>query len=465
MDAPLTDGSMPATDAVHDVIGVGFGPSNLALAIALEETVAKSGGWCDFRFIEKQNRFNWHGGMLLPDSRMQVSFLKDLVSLRDPTSPFSFVNFLHKNQRLTDFINQKTFFPSRFEFNAYLCWAAAAFDQRCWYGEEVVAIEPEGKGSIVTHLRLVSRTPSGERRLRQARNLVLAIGGTPHVPAVFRSLRGDARVFHSSTYLHSIDRANLDAHRLTRVAVVGGGQSAAEIFLDLDQRLPAAAVDMIIRKHALRPADDSPLANQIFDPQFTDLIFGRPEAQRRDLLREFSNTNYSVADADLIRRIADILYQQKVRRAPRHALMPARQIIDTEAGPDGVTLTIQDMVSGLSERRLYDAVILATGYDRDIDSRLVAGLHDQFPELVVDRHYRMQTPETFQPSIFLQGFCEMTHGLSDTLLSVLVPRAGEIARTLIESMPRSERPALSPMPLRASPAEGVHLSVASAHRQ
>ncbi|TWT12529.1 lysine N(6)-hydroxylase/L-ornithine N(5)-oxygenase family protein [Reyranella sp. CPCC 100927] len=448
---------MPASDTIHDVIGVGFGPSNLALAIALEEIVVRSGSPCDFRFIEKQNAFSWHGGMLLPDSRMQVSFLKDLVSLRDPTSPFSFVNYLHKQGRLIDFINQKTFFPSRLEFNAYLRWAAAAFDHRCCYGEEVLAVRPVEANGSVTHLCVVSRTVDGAERQRQARHLVVATGGSPHVPDVFQPRRGDARVFHSAAYLHALGRLDLGARAPSRIAVVGGGQSAAEIFLDLHERFSTTSVDMIIRKHALRPADDSPLANQIFDPQFTDLVFHRSEAQRRDMLREFSNTNYSVADPDLIRRIAAILYQQKILGAARHALLPTREVLGTEANASGVTLVLQDTVSGLVDHRTYDAVILATGYSRDIDDRLVAGLRDQFSTLVVDRHYGIQTPANFQPSIFLQGFCETTHGLSDTLLSVLVPRAEEIARAVMRSLPSPGRMTTS---RATAPTAGVLVSAA-----
>jgi hypothetical protein len=41
--------------------------------------------------------------------------------------------------------------------------------------------------------------------------------------------------------------------------VVGGGQSAAEIFNDLWTRFPDAEVTLLLRDSALRPSDDSPL--------------------------------------------------------------------------------------------------------------------------------------------------------------------------------------------------------------
>lgn len=40
--------------SIHDVIGVGFGPSNLALAIALEELAQLNGKALNALFIDKQ---------------------------------------------------------------------------------------------------------------------------------------------------------------------------------------------------------------------------------------------------------------------------------------------------------------------------------------------------------------------------------------------------------------------------
>ena len=127
---------------VHDLIGIGFGPSNLALAIALDER-RRAGQPVDAMFIERQPAFAWHPDMLLSHAHMQISFLKDLATLRNPTSRFTFVNYLHEKQRLQDFINLKTFYPSRREFNDYLGWAAAQFDASCAYGEEVIDVLPE----------------------------------------------------------------------------------------------------------------------------------------------------------------------------------------------------------------------------------------------------------------------------------------------------------------------------------
>ena len=115
----------PSRAAPLDVIGVGFGPSNLALAIALDELAAKRGRHLDALFLERQADYRWHGDTLVAQSEMQISFLKDLVSLRNPTSVYSFVNYLHQHGRLTDFINLGTFYPCRMEYNDYLRWVAS----------------------------------------------------------------------------------------------------------------------------------------------------------------------------------------------------------------------------------------------------------------------------------------------------------------------------------------------------
>jgi hypothetical protein len=111
---------------VHDYIGVGFGPSNLALAIATEEFAQRSGREPNVCFIERKPAFSWHEGMLIDGSSMQISFLKDLATLRNPASRFTFISYLKARGRLEDFINLKTFYPSREEFNDYLGWAADA---------------------------------------------------------------------------------------------------------------------------------------------------------------------------------------------------------------------------------------------------------------------------------------------------------------------------------------------------
>jgi L-ornithine N5-oxygenase len=415
---------------VHDVIGVGFGPSNLALAIALQELSQSEGRSLDAVFLEKQADYRWHGNTLVGGSEMQISFLKDLVSLRNPASPYSFVNYLHRHGRLVDFINLGTFYPSRMEFNDYLCWVARHFNNQAHYGEEVLRIEPVHLDDQVDHLRVVSRDAQGREHARYGRAVVVGSGGTPRIVEPFIALKDDPRIFHHAQYLSRVQTLPCANGSPTRVAIVGSGQSAAEAFIDLHDTYPAASVDMIVRGSALKPADDTPFVNDIFSPAYTDLVFDQPPQERRKLLQEYHNTNYSVVDPQLIERIYGMLYRQKVSKVYRHGVLCRQQIDAARATDQGIELTLHDLSTGDRRQRRYDAVVLATGYERRSHRDLLAPVQQHLQQFEVDRHYRALTSPELKAAVFLQGFCEASHGLSDTLLSVLPARSEEIGRAL-----------------------------------
>jgi L-ornithine N5-oxygenase len=410
----------------YDVIGLGFGPANLAIAVALDEDRRVREHGLRYCFLEKKPAFEWHGGMLLDDSRMQISFLKDLATLRNPSSRYTFVNYLHEKRRLEAFINISTFTPSRLEYNDYLGWAAAQFSDRVHYGEEVIGVEPVLDGSDVTRVKVISRLADGRTRARITRNLVVSIGGEPVVPEAFRPLKGDARVMHSSSYLERIQACR----EPKRLAVVGSGQSAAEIFSDLCGRYPSAEVSLVMRSQALRPADDSPFINEIFDPSYTDVVYGQSPEEREAFIQANAQTNYSVVNLDLIESIYHRLYLQKVTGHAPHNLLPQRNIEAVQAGDAGIRLTLSGP-EGV-EDRLYDAVVLATGYRRDGYKRLLGGLAEHLGE-GVERDYRLCCQPQMTAGIYLQGCCEASHGLSDTLLSVLAIRSQEVVDALLDS--------------------------------
>jgi len=84
----------------YDLVGVGAGPFNLSIAALLHPLPNVR-----HRFFERQQEYSWHPGMLLPNTTIQNSFLKDLVSFADPTNPFSFLAFLHAKKRLYEYVN------------------------------------------------------------------------------------------------------------------------------------------------------------------------------------------------------------------------------------------------------------------------------------------------------------------------------------------------------------------------
>ncbi len=230
---------------VHDLIGIGFGPSNVAMAIALAEHNAHTGTHeaVTAHFFEQQPRFGWHRGMLIDDATMQVSFLKDLVTLRNPSSEFSFLCYLQSQGRLVDFINHKNFFPLRVEFHDYFEWAAAKVDDMVSYGHEVVGVSPVVRDGAVEYLDVTVRSPEG-LALHRARNLVIGTGLSPLMPEGVE--RGD-RVWHNSDLLAKVD--GLNGTSPSRFVVVGAGQSAAENVAYLHRRFPDAEVCAVFSRY------------------------------------------------------------------------------------------------------------------------------------------------------------------------------------------------------------------------
>ena len=74
---------------IVDFVAIGVGPFNLGLA-CLTAPIDNLNGV----FLDKRSSFNWHPGMLLEDTTLQIPFIADLVTMADPTSKFSFLNYI-----------------------------------------------------------------------------------------------------------------------------------------------------------------------------------------------------------------------------------------------------------------------------------------------------------------------------------------------------------------------------------
>jgi L-ornithine N5-oxygenase len=248
-------------ETVHDLVCIGFGPASLAIAVALHDAL-EAGALKEpprVLFLERQAQFHWHAGMLLPGAKMQISFLKDLASLRDPRSRFTFLNYLHEENRLIDFINLSTFLPARTEYEDYLRWSASHFGDVVKYQTEVVSVAPvkDSDGPLKTFAVTSRNTKTGHLTTHLARNVLVAVGGQPSIPKCLPA--GSPRVIHSSQYAHTIPKLLTENRAPYRVAVVGAGQSAAEIFNNIQTLYPNSRTSLIMRSEFLKPSDDSPL--------------------------------------------------------------------------------------------------------------------------------------------------------------------------------------------------------------
>ena len=111
------------------------------------------------------------------------------------------------------------------------------------------------------------------------------------MPSAVSMISPHHKVIHSSVYstsIHSILSSIASSRRAStelsrhpvKVAVIGSGQSAAEVVIDLHSKLQDILpllpnedrnsakheIDLIISRGSLKPSDDSPFSNEIFDP-------------------------------------------------------------------------------------------------------------------------------------------------------------------------------------------------------
>ena len=447
----------------YDLLGIGFGPSNLALAAAVASEESPP-AWAGKRvgFLERRGAFSWHPDMLLEGSRLQVAFIKDLVTLTNPRSPFTFVNYLHTHGRLEDFLNLRSFYPSREEYQDYFCWVARQLRHLVRYGAEVTSIRPcHAPDGSVRELEVVSRdVETGQVEVRRARNLALSLGGRPALPAGITQESLDERLFHSAHFLTRIRPfAEAGTDRPYRFLVVGGGQSAAEVFRYLSRTFPRASVSLAIRRFSLMPADSSPLSNQIFDSQMVEFFYGLPELRKHEVLENLHHTNYAAVEEELIEEIYGALYAQKLRGENRLRMLRLQELARLERHADSVEVVLEDVARGRQESGHYDAVVLATGYDDGHFGTLLEGLEGCLRRtspgrLSVRRDYAVDTVPGVHAGIYLQGPTEHSHGLTSTLLSILPHRARDILNSAFRTQPR-QAPSSTPVEHRVRPANSA----------
>ncbi|WP_330308540.1 MULTISPECIES: SidA/IucD/PvdA family monooxygenase [unclassified Streptomyces] len=404
------------SDHILDYAAVGVGPANMSLA-ALAHRIDGLRGAC----LERRESFSWHPGLLLPEATLQVSLLKDLVTLVDPTSPFSFLSFLSTTGRLYRFLAAD--FPAvlRTEFNQYLQWVAGQLPNLT-FGADVRSVDFHDGAFHV-------RTDESEVT---ARHLVLGTGLTPSVPEPFRPFLGPT-VFHSGEFL-------LRAPDVTgrRVVVVGGGQSGAEIVRHLATNSSAHSVTWASRRQSFLPMDDSPFANDLYSPEYVRHFHGLPADRKARLLERQKYTSDGI-DLQVLQDIYRLSYRDEfIENAPgRLRFLPDCTVTALEGGPDEWKLfTDFTDSSGLDAPAALaaDVVILCTGYAYELPefmASLAPRLRRTDGLLDVRDDFSLAWDGPSENRIYLQNGARHSWGVADPNLSLLAWRSAVILNSML----------------------------------
>lgn len=418
-----------------DVLGVGFGPGNIALAVALDEMDVHLAA----RYVERRSVPAWQPGMLLDGSDIQHNAARDLALPRNPRSRYTFFNYLFENDRLFEYLNLGLPYPFRKDYARYVTWVAEQFADRVDFGLEVAALRLTGSEGAGVEAEL------SDGRTVRARAAVVAPGRRPRIPEPFAGSTDD-RIFHSSAYLQR--RAVLDALPEPVIVVVGASQSAVELVLDLARSFPRARVVNVLREFGHRQKDLSPFTNEVYFPAFTDYYYDASEAAKADLDRQLRHTNYSASDPDVLQALYAQMYEDRLDDRERVRLLRHTRVTQVRAEPDGLRLQLTERHRGDATWLRADVVVLATGYHDLTDEsgpellpEVLAGIADLVGRTpsgraLVGRDYRLRPrPGAALPPIYLNGLCETTHGLGDAgSFSLLSIRSATIATSLAKEL-------------------------------
>lgn len=400
---------------VIDLAGIGIGPANLSMA-ALAQPYSKK---ITAKFFERSGEFQWHSGMMVPEAMLQVHYLKDLVSLVDPSNPLSFLAYLAKKKQLLSFINANFDQVLRREFNQYYRWASSQLPS-LQFNSDVRSVEFENGLFML----------KGDHWVQPARNLVLGTGQQPLVPECAKPFVGDT-LFHSSQYM-----TRSPSLKDKRVVIIGGGQTGAEIIQHLlsDTSALPASVTWVSRRWNFSPLDESPFTNELYTPQYSDHFFELPQHVRQPLLAEQKLASDGISQS-LLQSIYRRMYElQNVLQHPcKIRLLPGRELTAIHQRHNHWCLAMIHGHSQVREELSADTAVLCTGYAYQVPECL-AGIESRITrregEYVVKDDYSIAWDGPEGSAIYVQNAARSQRGIADPNLGLIPWRCAKIINSV-----------------------------------
>ncbi|WP_075693325.1 lysine N(6)-hydroxylase/L-ornithine N(5)-oxygenase family protein [Streptomyces acidiscabies] len=450
----MTDAPTPP-DTPHDLVGIGIGPVNLSLAALAQPLTG-----LDAVFYEQRPGFDWHPGLLIDGARVQVPFLADLVTLADPASPWTFLNYLKTRDRLFPFYFAERSHMQRAEYDAYCRWVAGNLPGLHFRHQvDAVRWNPERALFEVDFTQLDAEGEAEALGRTYTKNVALGVGTEPHIPDVLRPLvdATGVPVVHAADYLDHRAAFLAAGH----VTVVGTGQSGAEIFLDLLRNRPKGRerLHWIGRSEAFAPMEYSKLGLEHFTPDHTRYFHALPEPVRDELLARQGHLHKAI-DARTLAEIHDELYDRTLHGGwPDTVLTPGVKVRTAgRIATTKVELHLDHVQQGTRSRLTTDAVILATGYQERPLDRLLPGLdpylrRDNAERPRIDEEFRLVLDPVVTGNVYVQNAERHTHGVGAPDLGLTAWRSATILNSLTrkETYQLPNRTAFTTFGLEANP--------------
>ncbi|WP_157869379.1 SidA/IucD/PvdA family monooxygenase, partial [Streptomyces hirsutus] len=204
--------------------------------------------------------------------------------------------------------------------------------------------------------------------------------------------------------------------------------------------LPGCRPTMIMRSIGLNGYESSKFTNELFYASFVDDFYEAAPDARRQLLAEMHRANYGGLAPATLDSLYRQFYQDRRDGIGRLGMITMSDVTGAATDGDDIVLTLGDRRTGATGELRTDLVLLGTGFDQAMPRMvrdLGAGLG--LDGLRVSRNYRLELGRPATGALYLQGVNEATHGIADSLLSVLAARSAEITEDILAH--RTEHPA------------------------
>ncbi|MCE3268551.1 MAG: lysine N6-hydroxylase/L-ornithine N5-oxygenase family protein [Burkholderiales bacterium] len=421
---------------ILDFIGIGFGPANIALAIQLQENNLEDK--LKYLFIDNNKDSLWQREMLISGTDIQNVPVRDLITPINPRSYYSFINYLHKNDRYFKYYGTGLAYPLRQDYAMYINWCASHFKHIVHYQETVINIDIAECGShYIVQTNLATYC---------TKIVIMATGRSLFVPEVFNNIP-ENKLITINNFISKISELHRELEY--KFAVVGASQSAAEIFLKLADTFYNSNVHSYIRKFSFVVRDSSPFSYEVFLPEFIDEYYKADDKTKISLNNHLRRTNYSSADIEVLDKINIKMYEESLSNNYRIEIKRNSEILETSYNGKNITIKSRNTVNNSIHVLDYDFVIVCTGF-RDLGknedkeylppllekfaSKLVLNYDKESMTRYISEDYELYFDGINKP-VYLNGLCETSHGMGDAgsfgLISI---RVNKIMNSLINHL-------------------------------
>jgi L-ornithine N5-oxygenase len=218
------------------------------------------------------------------------------------------------------------------------------------------------------------------------------------------------------------------------------------MFYAVQSDLPECRPTLVTRSVGFVTYETSKFTNEQYFPSFVERFHAaRPEA-RQQMLAEMHHTNYSGVAPGMMDTLYRQVYLDALLGRSRLETIVMHDITAARDEGDEVVLELTDRCTGAVRELRTDLILLGTGFSPEMPGhvrRLAAAIG--LSEVAVTRDYRLVLDRSSPAdaaggkeaarrdalaACYLHGVNEQTHGISDSLLAVLAPRANDILQDI-----------------------------------